>query len=136
MTPDNSELKWSPVGIVALGEWLLVLPSAVFIAAAALRELAPRQFEPAHTSWAIFEWTVAHITRVDAAVLFLVLPAAALLVGCALLVSHWRGDSQFRRDVAALFTIAWRQLGIGIAASATLLAGTILAMVIAHLIVG
>lgn len=136
MTPDNSERKWSPVGIAALGEWLLVLPSAVFIAAAALRELAPRQFEPSRTSWAFFEWTVAHITHAEAAVLFLVLPAAALVVGCALLLSHWRKDSQFRQDIAALFTIAWRQIGVGVATSATLLAGTILAMVIAHLIVG
>lgn len=36
--------------LVALGEWLMVLPATVLLAAAALRLLQPRQHEPARTS--------------------------------------------------------------------------------------
>ena len=73
---------------LAVSEWLLVLPAALLLAAAALRQLQPRQFEPARTSWAIFEWTTKHISQAGAAWLFLILPAVALAAGFAGIRPH------------------------------------------------
>ena len=76
--------------VLAISEWLLVLPAALLLAAAALRQLQPRQFEPARTSWAIFEWTTTHISQAGAAWLFLVLPALAVVAGFVGLMLAWR----------------------------------------------
>jgi len=35
---------------IAIWEWLMVLPATLLLAAAALRTLQPRQYEPARTS--------------------------------------------------------------------------------------
>lgn len=59
------------LAVLAIGEWLLVLPAAVFLASVALHLLLqPRQYQPAHASWIIFEWTTTHISRLGAAMLF------------------------------------------------------------------
>ena len=57
----------SKLSILAVSEWLFVLPATLLLTAAALHQLQPRQFEPARTSWAIFEWTTAHISQAGAA---------------------------------------------------------------------
>src|SRR5207248_2605236 len=75
---------------LAVSEWLLVLPATLLLAAATLRQLQPRQFEPARTSWAIFEWTTKHISQAGAAWLFLILPAVALAAGFAGIALAWR----------------------------------------------
>lgn len=56
---------------VAFFEWLLPLPPALLLAAAALRLVPPRPHEPARTSWAIFEWAIRHISHRGAALLLL-----------------------------------------------------------------
>jgi len=55
---------------IAIWEWLMILPATLLLAAAALRMLQPRQYEPARTSWIIFEWTMTHVSRLVAAVPF------------------------------------------------------------------
>ncbi len=62
--------KPSRMSFLALSEWVMVLPATVFLAAAALRQLQPRQYEPSHTSWLIFEWTMATRFESGARVLF------------------------------------------------------------------
>src|SRR5262245_27383711 len=119
---------------LAGSEWLLVLPAALLLSAAALRQLAPRQFEPARTSWVIFEWTATHISRVGAAWLFLILPAAALAVGFAGIMLAWRKSETLRRDVGEMIACLRRNLAVAILGSGALLAGAILAAVIAHII--
>ena len=64
------------LSLTALAGWLLVLPATFFLAAAALRTLQPRQFQPARACWAIFEWVATHFTHLDAAVVFLALPSS------------------------------------------------------------
>ncbi len=51
------------LALVATGEWVMVLPAAVFLMAAALRFLQPSQYEPAHTSWIISQWAATHVSR-------------------------------------------------------------------------
>jgi len=120
--------------VFAIVEWVMVLPAAVFLAAAALRLLQPRQFEPAHTSWIIFDWTTTHISRLGAAMLFLVMPGLVAFVGCAALVQSWRENQALRQDAALGFSIFRRHLAIGLLTTATLLAAAILLFAVAHLV--
>jgi hypothetical protein len=119
---------------VALGEWLMVLPAIVLLEAAALRFLQPRQYEPARTSWIIFGWTTAHISQLGAGTLFIGLPGLVAIVGCVTLLRTWRADQAFRHDMDAALAICRRQRVIVLSMTATLLAGAILAVVVAHLI--
>ncbi len=118
----------------AIGEWLLVLPATVFLAAAALRLLQPRQYEPARTSWIIFEWTTTHISRLGAALLFIGLPGLVVLVGVVKLLRIWRTDQTLRQDAALGLTIFRRHLAIGLFMAATLLAAAIFTVAVAHLV--
>lgn len=119
---------------LAISEWLLVLPATLLLAAAVLRQLQPRQFEPGRTAWAIFEWTTKHISQAGAAWLFLVLPAVAAVAGCVGLMLAWRASESLRQDTVAVFTALHRNLVVAILGTGTLLAGAILAAVIIHII--
>lgn len=119
---------------LAVSEWLLVLPATLLLAAAVLRQLQPRQFEPARTSWAIFEWTAAHLSQAGAALLFLVLPGVALVAGCAGLMLAWRKSENLRQDTIEAFTSLRRNLAVAVLGTGTLLAAAILAAVVVHII--
>jgi len=119
---------------VALWEWLLVLPATLLLAAAALRQLQPRQFEPARTSWVIFEWATTLISRSGAALLFIGLLAIAVVAGFAVLLMVWRGNETLRQDMTAVMASLRRHLAIAILGVGTLLAGAILAAVLVHII--
>lgn len=76
----------SSLRLLACLEWLMVLPASVFLTAAVLRLLQPREYEPARTSWIIVDWTVRNVSRSGAGVLFLGLPALVALIGAATLL--------------------------------------------------
>jgi hypothetical protein len=120
--------------IVAVGEWLMVLPATVFLGAAALRVLQPRQYEPARTSWIIVEWTTTHISRLGAGTLFIGLPGLVTIVGCATLLRTWREDSALRHDVADTLAIFRRQRTIIPAMAAMLVAAVILVFAVLHVV--
>lgn len=122
------------LSIFAIAEWVMVLPAAVFLTAAALRLLQPRQFEPAHASWIIFDWTTTHISRFGATMLFLVMPPLVVLAGCSTLVRSWRESQILRQDAALGLSILRRHLAIGLLTTATLLAAAILLLTVAHII--
>jgi len=119
---------------VAISEWLLVLPSALLLATAALRLMQPRQYEPARTSWVIFEWATTHISHAGAGLLFIGLPALAVVVGGLVLWMLWRGNETLRQDLAAALASLGRHLAIAVLATGTLLVGAILAAVLLHII--
>jgi hypothetical protein len=119
--------------IFAISEWLLLVPASVFLVAAALRLLQPRQYEPARTSWLIFEWTTTRISHLGAAVLFLGVPGLVVVAGCGALLRMWRKDQALRHDVLLGLTVFRRHLATGFVALATLLGATILALTVAHL---
>lgn len=129
-------LKPSRMSFLALSEWVMVLPATVFLTAAALRQLQPRQYEPSHTSWLIFEWTITHISQTGAAVLFMGLPAVAIILGCVVLLQNWRENQVLRDDVKLALGILRQHAVIGLLTVATVLAGAILAAAVAHVIVG
>jgi hypothetical protein len=120
--------------ILAISEWLMVLPATVFLAVASLRLLQPRQYQPARTSWIIFEWTTTHISRLGAALLFLGMPGLVVVAGCGALLRMWREDQTLRHDAVLGLTVFRRHLATGFLAVATMLGATILALAVAHLI--
>ena len=94
--------------LVTFIEWLLVLPATVFLTAAVLRLLQPREYEPARTSWMIVDWTVRSVSRSGATILFLGLPALAALVGCVTLLRTWGTDETLRLDATGAAAALWR----------------------------
>ena len=127
-------LKPIQMRILAVSEWALVLPASVLLAAAAARLLQPRLYQPARTAWIILEWTVAHISRSGAAVLFLVLPSLAVVMGCSVLASAWRNDLQFREDISQALAALRRHFASAMLTAATALAMLIVSFVVVHII--
>src|ERR1700674_2238095 len=119
---------------VVVSEWLLVLPAALLLAAAALRQLQPPQQEPARTIGMIFGWIVPYISRAGAAVLFLGLPGIVVITGCTALLRLWRQDEALRQDVMTALAGLRRHAVIALITIATLLAGSILTVALVHVI--
>jgi hypothetical protein len=113
-------------------EWLMVLPAAVFLAAAAFRGLQPVQYEPARTCAAIVAWTVTHVSRFGATILFLGMPGLVVLGGCGTLLRIWRKDAALRQDSATTMAILRRHFAVGLLTAAVVLAGAVLAVVVVH----
>jgi len=122
------------LALVATGEWVMVLPATVFLAAAALRFLQPSQYEPAHTNWIISQWAAIHISRLGAATLFILVPSLAILLGIATLLLAWREDSSLRDDVTLAVTILRRRLSLGLLMTGTILAAVICLFAVVHVI--
>jgi hypothetical protein len=119
---------------LAVSEWLLVLPAAVLLLAAALRLAQPREYEPARSSWVIFEWAVAHISHAGAGLLFIGLPGVAVFLGLLALSLVWRRNDVLRQDLGAALGALRRHFAVLFLGTGTLVAGEILAAVVAHLI--
>ena len=127
-------LRPFPLRLIAFGEWLMILPATLLLATAALRMLQPAQHEPAHTSWLVFNWTTAHISRLGAGILFLAMPAVVAIAGCIALWRAWHTDQELRSDGSAIAAILQRRGTIFVLMTATLLAAAVLALVVAHVI--
>ena len=119
---------------LAIWEWLMVLPASVLLAAAALRLLQSRQYELARTSWIIFEWTVTHVSRLGAAILFI-----GMLASFSLPVAP-RSCETGVRIRRCVMTRQWhlrswrRHFAFGLLTAAVLLAGAILPVVAVHMV--
>ena len=72
--------------------------------------------------------------QAGAAWLFLVLPAVAVVAGCAGLMLAWRRNETLRQDTSELIACLRRNLAAAILGTGTLLAAAILAAVVAHII--
>lgn len=122
------------VSFIAVSEWAMILPATIFLGAAALRQLQPRQYEPAHLSWLVFSWTMAHISRWGAAVVFIGLPLLAALAGCAVLLRAFYGNEKFREDVIGAFRALGDHAAMALIAAATLAGGAIFVLACLHVL--
>lgn len=122
----------NPYRLVTFIDWLLVLPATVFLTAAILRLLQPREYEPARTSWIIVDWTVRNVSRSEASILLMGLPALAALIGFATLLRTWRSDETLRLDATAVAGALWRHRVTVLLGAAAILAMAIVALVIGH----
>ena len=119
--------------ILAIAEWLMVLPAIVFLAAAVLRGLQPAQYEPAHTSGIIFAW-FSQMPQSVVAGLLIGLPGVVALLGGVTVFRSWQRDSSLRQDTTAALAILQRQAAPCLVVTATLLAGAVLTLVVSHII--
>jgi hypothetical protein len=119
--------------VLAIAEWLMVSPAVVFLAAAVLRGLQPSQYQPAHISGIIFAW-FSQMRLPVVAGLLIGLPGLVAIVGCVSVFRSWRKDSSLRQDATAALAIMQRQAAPCLLLTATLLAGTILTLVVSHII--
>jgi len=118
----------------AIMELLLVMPATLFLGLAALRSMQPRQYQPARIGWIIFEWMANNLTRVDAAVIFLVLPAIAFILGIAALLRSWQRDERLRWDAIAFLAVLRRNLHFVIVSAGVLAGAAILAAAAVHIV--
>ncbi len=128
-----SNSKRLPIVVFAIGEWLMVLPATLLLLAGALRLMQPTAYEPAHTSWILYEWT-EHMPHLWAAVLFIGIPAFVAFAGFLKLFRTWREDHELRREVIAGIEILRHQAVVLLLGAATLLSGAILILVVAHIL--
>lgn len=126
--------KASGSPILAFAEWVMVLPATIFLAAGVLRSLQPAEYEPARTSWVIFNWAGAHITKVGAAILFLALPALVLAIGWGVMMRAWVRDEAFRDGVREAMATLRRYASVVFVAGATALAGAIFVFAVVHML--
>ncbi|HTS10791.1 MAG TPA: hypothetical protein VMH00_01610 [Candidatus Limnocylindrales bacterium] len=118
--------------VVALVEWMLVLPATVFLTAALLRLMQPPQYEPARTSWAIVNWTVRTLSQRASAIVLLGLPGLVAIAGSVALLRSWRADERLRSDAMAAIAAVWRHREIVVLGAAVVLAMAIVALVVGH----
>ena len=69
--------------IIVFWQLVLILPTALFMAALVLRNVAPLQYEPAHTAQQIVMWYAGRLWTLW--VLLFTLPCIVLVSGCVAL---------------------------------------------------
>jgi hypothetical protein len=121
------------ISTIALLEWLLVLPATVFLGVAAVRSMAGRGLG-FQLSEGLLRWTAEHVSRTDAALIFLVMPLAVLMVGAVTLIGRWRRDAALRADVASAIQVIRRNAIVGMITTATCLGAGIVVAVVIHII--
>ena len=113
---------------IALIEFLLVLPAALFMLALFLREVQP----PAQTG-RLVEWFSHHVV-LGLDVFLVALPLAAFVLGCTVVLRNWSADWEFRRATLEILAAARANAETLLIAGVTLMAGGILAIVALHMI--
>lgn len=117
--------------IIAVMEFLLILPAALFMAALALRNLQPLQFEPALSAQQLVMWYAGRMWTLW--VLLLALPFTVLVTGCATLVRNWRRDVAAPHTAQQAFALIRGHFATLFVAATTLAAVAILAIVVLHM---
>jgi hypothetical protein len=78
--------------IIVFWQLVLILPTALFMAALVLRNVAPLQYEPAHTAQQIVMWYAGRLWTLW--VLLFTLPCIVLVIGCVALRTRNRDTEQ------------------------------------------
>jgi anti-sigma factor RsiW len=118
---------------LAATELLLVLPATLFMTALFVRNLQPAPYEPAQTARRVVEWYSAR-PPLGLHVFLIAMPLAAFVIGCASVLRSWRGDEELRQAALKTLAAARTHLATVLIAGATLVAGSVLAIVALHVI--
>lgn len=86
---------------IAAAELLLISPAALFMTALFVRNLTPKQNEPAYTAQRIV-MLYASSVHVGLWLLLIALPLAVLMIGSATLLRQWSEDASLREALAAV----------------------------------
>ena len=118
----------TPKRMVAATELVLIFPASLFLAAVVARHLEPL----AHPAQQVVTWYSDRFWTLW--VLLIALPLAALLTGCVSLLPNWNGGSGGRSTAKQFGLTIHRQLTTQIIVAATLGAGSILTVVVLHML--
>jgi hypothetical protein len=118
---------------IAALELMLIFPAALFMTALFVRNLQPREYEPAHAAQAIVDWYAGSV-HVGLWLLLVALPFTALVTGYITLQRCWTIDVQLRRAAQSSVDIIRPHLALLLVAAATLAAGGFLAIVVLHML--
>jgi hypothetical protein len=119
---------------LAVTECLIVMPAVFALSVSALRRMQPHQYEPAHTSWIVYDWMARHLNRNGAATIFLLFPAIALATGSTVLLRSWQRDDLLRWDTIAVLSVLRRNLHMVLLIAGMVAGGTILMAAVLHMI--
>lgn len=118
---------------IAVVEWFLVLPGTLFMTALFVRNIQPAPYEPAQTARRLVDWFSARpFLALD--VFLIALPLLAFVIGCATVLMNWRSDAGLRSATLETLAAVRQHLAPLLIATATLMAGGILAIVALHMI--
>jgi hypothetical protein len=117
---------------IAATQLLLVSPAALFMTALLVRHVRPVQYEPAHTAQRIVMWYAGRDWTLW--VLLISLPLAVLVIGCGHLLRSWNEDVETRQAVRQPLAAIHAPPATLLIATATLIAGGILAVVALHML--
>jgi hypothetical protein len=121
-----------PNDVIAAGALALVCPAVLFVTALFLRQVLPRESEPARSAERIVAWYAAH-PQLSLWVLLFLLPLSSLVLGTAGLLRTWNENPHFSGyawRVLAAIPNHWPAMSIG---GATLLSAAVVVMITAHL---
>jgi len=117
--------------IVAILEFALLFPAALFMTALVVRELQPLQSEPAHSAQQLVMWYAARMWTLW--VLLLALPMIVLITGGATLLRGWKRDIALMQNVRESLAAVRGHVSTILVAATTLAAGVILVIVVLHM---
>ncbi len=81
----------------------------------------------------LMDWTAVHVSRTDAAIIFLAMPLAVLMLGGVTLTGRWRRDAALRADVASAIHVIRRNAIVAMVTTATCLGAGIFVAVVIHI---
>jgi hypothetical protein len=118
---------------IATLELLLIFPASLFMLSLFLRDVQPVPCQPAQAARDIVNWFAAR--QVIGLQLFLIaLPFTALILGVAFTLRTWRNDPRLRQLALDAISTVRAYASFLLIAAATLLAGSILAIVALHVL--
>jgi hypothetical protein len=118
---------------IATLELLLIFPASLFMLSLFLRDVQPASYQPAQAARDIVNWFAAR--QVIGLQLFLIaLPFTALILGVAFTLRTWRNDPRLRQLALDAISTVRAYASFLLIAAATLLAGSILAIVALHVL--
>ncbi len=118
---------------VAAAEVLLIFPAALFMAALFVRELQPKQYEPAHSAQRVVDWYAARV-HLGLWVMLIALPLIVLTTGSAALLRVWNSNDELRQATRQTMGAIRTHLATLFVAAATLAAFGFLAIVALHML--
>jgi hypothetical protein len=119
--------------ILAMTEFLLVLPAMLFMTSLFVRNLQPQQYEPARSAGRLVEWYSAR-PILCLGIFLIALPLTVFMIGCITLLRSWRSDAKLRQASMETFAAVRANLAALAIAAATVVAAGILAVVALHVI--
>ena len=118
---------------IATLELLLIFPASLFMLSLFLRDVQPAPYQPAQAARDIVNWFATR--QVIGLQLFLIaLPFTALILGVAFTLRTWRNDPRLRQLALDAISTVRAYASFLLIAAATLLAGSILAIVALHVL--